>query len=281
MNQSEIENFYSNNLFTHITNDGDARKHSHMVYEIVYMLGGTTNHTNSTITNTVTAGDLFIIFPGQIHYFDKHSPTVKHRDVCIEQKVFEECCSFISDTFLEDLKKSSISTIWHLSNEDLTFIEYNFQNYVQNFHKQSEIDIKILILTLTKFFLNQPKNSPQSDNNFPIWLNEFLPRFQTPEYMKEGLPAIMSFCNYHPVYACRIFKKYTGVSMSEYLLICRLKYASTLLLLTNKTVTEIALNIGFSSIAYFNKSFKKFYNLTPSEFRRNHITPPPSINKYV
>ena len=66
---------------------------------------------------------------------------------------------------------------------------------------------------------------------------------------------------------CRIFKKHTGMTISHYVNHVKIQHACELLVNTDKTITEIALECGFNSSMYFCKTFKKQINCTPSEFR--------------
>ncbi len=65
----------------------------------------------------------------------------------------------------------------------------------------------------------------------------------------------------------RCFQKYTGQNPIGYLNEYRLSHAVNLLLETDKTVTQIALECGFSSSSYFGKIFKSKYAISPARFR--------------
>ena len=65
----------------------------------------------------------------------------------------------------------------------------------------------------------------------------------------------------------RFFKKYIGMSCIQYINNLRLDNASKLLTTTNKTIMEISLDVGFDNLSYFNKLFKRKYNMTPKAFR--------------
>ena len=69
-------------------------------------------------------------------------------------------------------------------------------------------------------------------------------------------------------YLGRLFKKQTGKTFHEYLNTIRIINAKKLLKTTNKTVTEIAMETGFSSASYFNRNFLKHTNKTPIEYRK-------------
>ncbi|HSV11405.1 MAG TPA: helix-turn-helix transcriptional regulator, partial [Hanamia sp.] len=73
----------------------------------------------------------------------------------------------------------------------------------------------------------------------------------------------------HPDYISRLFKKETGLLISEYLQQQRIEYAKQLLSQTNKSVTDIALAVGYSNISYFSTTFKKIMQMGPIEFRKH------------
>lgn len=65
----------------------------------------------------------------------------------------------------------------------------------------------------------------------------------------------------------RYFKKYMGINFGEYVLKIRLEHAEKELLFTDKTITQISYNCGFSSSSVFNKTFKKRHGVSPGEYR--------------
>lgn len=67
---------------------------------------------------------------------------------------------------------------------------------------------------------------------------------------------------------CRQFKAATGSTIVSYINFLRLSKASSMLLNTDKTIGEICFDSGFSTIQYFNKTFKNFYNCTPKAYRK-------------
>lgn len=68
----------------------------------------------------------------------------------------------------------------------------------------------------------------------------------------------------------RVFKRETGTGFTEYVRNVRLEHAKEALLSTGKTITEIALDCGYSSISVFNKNFKQAFSVTPKEFRQEN-----------
>lgn len=71
-------------------------------------------------------------------------------------------------------------------------------------------------------------------------------------------------------YLCHIFKKQTGLTVTEYIYMRRIAVAKTLLCTTDKSMGEIAAECGFNSQAYFGKKFLISEGQTPGEFRKNN-----------
>lgn len=67
---------------------------------------------------------------------------------------------------------------------------------------------------------------------------------------------------------CDIFNRYINQSPMSYLQNYRLLKAKELLRDTELTVTEICYRVGFSGSSYFSETFKKYYQCTPSQYRR-------------
>lgn len=74
--------------------------------------------------------------------------------------------------------------------------------------------------------------------------------------------------NYSESYFMKIFKHYTGKTLISYINDYRLEQAKSLLLYTDNSVTEIALQVGFNSTSYFIKKFQEANHISPYKFKR-------------
>lgn len=61
-------------------------------------------------------------------------------------------------------------------------------------------------------------------------------------------------------------KALTGYSPNELLRLARLKKASALLAATEKTISEVSYEVGFSSPSYFTKCYKEYFGESPTDF---------------
>ncbi|MEY4692057.1 MAG: hypothetical protein RIT19_2382 [Verrucomicrobiota bacterium] len=68
-------------------------------------------------------------------------------------------------------------------------------------------------------------------------------------------------------YFCKLFKRHTGVSFTEYVSRLRTEKAKKLLLNPNLRVSEIAYEVGFQSLTHFNRVFKRILHESPTDYR--------------
>ena len=94
------------------------------------------------------------------------------------------------------------------------------------------------------------------------------------EHFTEDIPlsTLASLAGITPGYYCKIFKDYYHIRPLEYVRQLRIQYAKTLLVVQRDlSVSDIGEKIGYQNPSYFIKQFKKFENITPKEFRKQHV----------
>ena len=83
-----------------------------------------------------------------------------------------------------------------------------------------------------------------------------------------SLAGVAAAFHYNKTYLGRVFKKETGLSVSEYINKMRIERATAALLQTDMPIIEISESCGFSCVTYFNRIFKKETGHVPSEIRK-------------
>jgi len=73
-------------------------------------------------------------------------------------------------------------------------------------------------------------------------------------------------------YISRHFKTTYGHGIYEFVLMIRMENAATLLKDDSIMIGDVGARVGFVDNNYFSKAFKNYYNVTPSEYRKAHIT---------
>lgn len=79
---------------------------------------------------------------------------------------------------------------------------------------------------------------------------------------------LADYCHCSESYISRIFKKRTGVNINVYINKVRVELAKNHLLLSERSITDIALSLGFNDPNYFSRVFSSLAGMPPSEFRR-------------
>ncbi len=114
---------------------------------------------------------------------------------------------------------------------------------------------------------NHTKNAPRKGDM------EFLERVTNIIYRESGktgdiISLLASEMCLGPSQLNRRIKTATGLTTSNYVLKVRLNKAKKLLMKSQKPIGEIAMDCGFNDFAYFSRSFKKEFGMTPTSFQR-------------
>jgi AraC-like DNA-binding protein len=89
------------------------------------------------------------------------------------------------------------------------------------------------------------------------------------EHLTENLSleAVANAANVSLFHFCKLFKKATGLTFTDFVNHARVEKARRLLMRPSSRITEVAYDVGFQSLSHFNRSFRRIMNESPSEFR--------------
>jgi len=116
-------------------------------------------------------------------------------------------------------------------------------------------------------FITRKKENKDILSSFEKLLNDY---FTSKETEKHGTPAVKYFSdklNLSANYFGDLIKKETGSSAQEYIQKKMMDIAQNLLLTTQKSVSEIAYELGYQYPQYFSRAFKKVIGCSPNEYR--------------
>ncbi len=85
---------------------------------------------------------------------------------------------------------------------------------------------------------------------------------------KLTLAALSEKCFVSEATLRRYFYQFTDMSPQQFIAHARINRAQYLLVSTSKSITEIANEVGFESISCLTRAFKRFYGVSPSEYRK-------------
>lgn len=103
-------------------------------------------------------------------------------------------------------------------------------------------------------------------------LVDYLNNFYDSDISRDKLEHEM---NYKYEYLCQVFNKYADMPMTHYMQKLRVQRAKHLLKHTEKSIQEIAEEVGYSDPFYFSRTFKKLEGIAPLYYREYKQTPLP------
>ena len=127
----------------------------------------------------------------------------------------------------------------------------------------------IVIQLLSRFLIEQSQNKTERRKK------NYLRIEKTISYIKEyddqaiTVKQLADMASLTPDHFSKIFKQVMAVRPIEYINRRRLQREKLLLLTTDKSVEQIAHEVGFASTSYFLRVFRKYTNTTPSNYRQN------------
>ncbi len=248
--------------------------HWHDAIEIIMPLennfevfaGGNTYYLNER--------DILIIPPGELH--SMNAPDTGHCLIFLcNNSVLSrsEALNSISEVFTRVIlinQNSFESTSNATKKAMLDIYEEYFQETELSELKVYIKLIEMLIAVYEGEILSQKKLSGITDEKFGKY-NErigFIIKYIKNNYAEDlTLDKLAEISGYSKFHFSRIFKRYVGMSHTDYVSKVRVNAAQQLLLDPKLSITEVAMNAGFSSISSFNRIFKKIKHCTPSEFK--------------
>ncbi|MFQ8601593.1 MAG: response regulator [Anaerovoracaceae bacterium] len=168
---------------------------------------------------------------------------------------------------LEIIKKIKEKNI-----SDINFIiitAYSVFEYAQSALRLGAKDILLKPLDLNQFYKTVVSNmgfeytNNYLINNLLLYINEHYSENITLQKSSQDLYVT-------PQYLSRIFKNTTGMNFNKYLNKIRIEQSKELLIHSDMTIQEIALNVGYNNINNFYVQFKSITGVTPSCFQNEH-----------
>ncbi|WP_217642401.1 helix-turn-helix domain-containing protein [Bacillus sp. OK048] len=181
---------------------------------------------------------------------------------------------------IEQLKKSKINSynIILSCHDEFTFAQQAIKLEAYDYILKESMEETNIIALLER--LKNKLDQEQYKNNQYVNVTKFLERtnrnedvlkaqiyVQTHLGEKISLTEIAAHLHLNSSYFSRMYKKETGEGFVEYVTRVKMERAIELLDHTNKSVEQIAYELGFESKSYFLKTFKRFYGLSPKSYK--------------
>lgn len=244
-------------------------EHWHKGLELNYICRGPTDYIIDGVTYRCQAGDVCLINSGSIHSITKHitelDDEVDAFTLIVDYDFLQALVPDI-DVYTFDLPEEHIPAIRSCLLKLCTYyenVDYQFRAIALNgaLHE--------LIFLLCEFCMHRKSLIEEKSQRHIVHVRKIMEyveqHYQEPANQAE-VAKKLGFSREH---FCRYFKQYTGITFREYMTRYRLDRAKRLLETCDDTGLAIALNTGFSNIKQFSSAFKKYYGVTPGQYRKS------------
>ncbi len=249
--------------------------HNHNFHEIVYVYEGTGTHITKNRTHQLVAGDVLSVRPEQVHGYKKING-LRLLNIMVYPHFFKDMLTTISTTVAyqslfaqnlssnkEDIMHFNLSKIQMFEAQAL--IEFMNQEIDQKnlgYQAQATSYFTQLLILLMRAYEEKKIHTLSSE---ALIINYVEKNFKNHITIKE----LSEKSGLSESSLLRAFKKVTGEPPLVYQNKLRMLAAADDLAHSRKSVTQIALDVGFNDSNYFTRAFKKIHNMTPLEFKKH------------
>lgn len=264
-------------LFT--TAEKQEELHCHNCLELNYIVSGCGTYMIDGKLYPIEKGDIFVINNSEHHLAIHKEP------VCMTVLVFAMDFLWKSPLGAECLKPffnrnqnfSHRITAKEFRYEDICYafrcVSKEFSIHDSGESMVAESAAQLLLAQVYRYYNEKQEIEEKDSYNYMSgsiqqafsYINEHFAE-------KISLEDVAEASSLSRTYLSRYFKKMTGQTLFNYIQQTRIKYASYLLQTGQTSITQIALDCGFDSVSYFNRIFKKYYGITPGQYRKKNVT---------
>ncbi|MFC3767611.1 helix-turn-helix domain-containing protein [Paenibacillus sp. GCM10012303] len=202
-----------------------------------------------------------------------------------------ECCRMLSDIFACNAEKEihyhqlvpvaktmfyrmlKLMETGEAETSEIIALEADFNRKLQYSYRQE--DIQKALIGAVKFIASKANHGPKSKldaASVAQYIEQHYSENLHLDHMAEKLETT-------PKYFSNYFKKTFGINFVEYVNKVRLSHAKEMLKHTDLPVADIGEKTGYLNSSTFTSTFKKYYGISPSEYRRNKQTDPVPLQK--
>lgn len=256
--------------------------HAHSFDELVIILRGTAVHRVDGQPFPVKSGDVFVVSGKHEHQyqdmhglalanilFDSHALQMNQWDV---RALPGFHALFALEPVLRTQQK--FNSRLQLSESQLRHVNEIIQNLQRETGARNpgyRVMAEGLFMQLTVFLSRCYSDKPSSESHDLLRLGDAIACIETRFAEKITLDELAKKAQFSKRHFQRIFQECMGRSPIDHLLHIRVQKAAELLRHSDRTITDIAFDCGFTDSNYFTRQFRKMAGYSPSEYRRNHL----------
>lgn len=265
-----------------------SRAHIHTYHELLYITHGeVTLVCNNSTRYILRKGDVFFVPPGVIHSSHVSQQSAYETGCTITAKFSTHMLFPLANT-ISDIhylvgaeSKYDNCVLFPVGSAEAAVLSDNLRLAVGEIEEQSPCFEIALRGYLSVLYANLMRSLPREDDKLDTrpkvstrnaqLLCDALSYIEANYRNPLSIQQVADACGITYAQLTYLFSKCFVKGFSEYLLDLRITYAQKLLLQTNRSVTDIAIDCGFDNASYFTKKFRSITDMTPKEFRNKYL----------
>ena len=240
--------------------------HTDEEIEIMLIISGTSNCVINGTTYVLNKGDLAIVTRYQTHSY-YHNAEVNTFSFIFQKNINEKLYNFFNNHVFHPPIINILKSLEQIT-PILNALEFEF-----NCETDDDLIYESFAQIIIKKIIEIINNELSTDNKLAIAKKSDFLRL-TQQYCIDNhtrnltVYDIAGAVGVHPNYLSSSFKKHFGITIIQYLNICRLQHAISIIGKQNLSITELSFASGFQSVRSFNRIFKKEMGCTPKEYQK-------------
>lgn len=251
-------------------------KHFHNEYEIYYLVEGERYYFIENQTYLINKGNLVFINKKQIHKTSMASESFHDRILLeIQGEKFQDIAGILGFD-MERFFREKYGVL-ELEAEEQHHVETIFSEIEKEFLTKSvgyEAIVRMKVIELIVYAYRCMKNVGFEKQPETVQTAKHQKVHEVAEYIIQNYQASLSLENIaqhffvSKCYLSRIFKEVTGFTVNEFINMQKIRAAQELLSDQDYNITEISQILGYESITYFEKVFRKYAETSPLKYRK-------------
>lgn len=262
------------NIYMRIHHDnylGTPVFHNHTFYEFMLVEKGAINQIYDDKIVQLKQNDLCIVLPETAHSICHAgvSPTVFY-NFEVSRKFVNSYLSTIGQPIDFKILSSPFLILKYSNSEMKDFIQLLNRSLKQNASEQEHMFYLKTIICHALYRLISHNSYDNNTNSKNSIVSDCLAALNDVKNFSYPVKTILSNQGYCHEHITRLFKKEGLSTPVNILLKNKLEYARILLSSSDLKIVEITQLCGFYSSCYFHQMFKKYYDVSPSEYRKRY-----------
>ncbi|MGN0107655.1 MAG: AraC family transcriptional regulator [Hominilimicola sp.] len=254
--------------------------HKHDFFEVAYVYSGKCVNRFENIVHNMTEGDMCFIAPNTQHSIEVFDDSIII-NLIIRKSTFEKTFfnmmtenDILSAFFLHILYSENHNNylVFHTEGNDI--IKSNMEDLFieklehKKYYRRMLINMLSVMFThLLRYYETDVELAPSSEQS-GSQVAEIL-RYIQDHFIDITLADAAEHFHFSTSYFSKLVKDYTGKNFTKILQNIKLEKSCRLLANTDLSVIKICDIVGYANIEHYNRTFKKQYGMTPSDYRRN------------